>query len=179
MEPPKKITDSTLFREAMQGVKPLTCDTVPLQLPQPPPIPKQRYLDEMQVRELMLSEEYDPMDLETGEELLFVRAGVQHSIFNKLRRGQLSVTAELDLHGMFVRVAQAELAEFLTSCCKNKVRCARIVHGKGHGSWQKQPVLKKKLNSWLRQRDEVLAFCSTPPYDGGTGAVYVLLKVKH
>ncbi|MEE9156926.1 MAG: Smr/MutS family protein, partial [Gammaproteobacteria bacterium] len=38
------------------------------------------------------------------------------------------------------------------------------------------PVLKNKLNNWLRQRDEVLAFCSTRPVDGGTGAVYVLLK---
>jgi DNA-nicking Smr family endonuclease len=56
------------------------------------------------------------------------------------------------------------------------VRCARIVHGKGNGSWQKQPVLKVKLNHWLRQRDEVLAFCSARGNDGGTGAVYVLIK---
>jgi DNA-nicking Smr family endonuclease len=52
------------------------------------------------------------------------------------------------------------------------------VHGKGNGSWQKQPVLKNKLNQWLRQRDEVLAFCSARPCDGGTGAIYVLLKKR-
>jgi DNA-nicking Smr family endonuclease len=41
---------------------------------------------------------------------------------------------------------------------------------------QRRPVLKGKVNHWLQQRDEVLAFCSARPVDGGTGAVYVLLK---
>ncbi len=50
------------------------------------------------------------------------------------------------------------------------------MHGKGHGSLHKLPVLKTKVQGWLRQRDEVLAFCSARPVDGGTGAVYVLLK---
>jgi DNA-nicking Smr family endonuclease len=52
----------------------------------------------------------------------------------------------------------------------------RIIHGKGNGSVQRRPVLKGKVNHWLQQRDEVLAFCSARPVDGGTGAVYVLLK---
>jgi DNA-nicking Smr family endonuclease len=55
-------------------------------------------------------------------------------------------------------------------------RCVRIIHGKGKSSEGKLPVLKGKVNSWLRQRDEVIAFCSARPSDGGTGAVYVLLK---
>ena len=55
-------------------------------------------------------------------------------------------------------------------------RCVRIVHGKGLSSEGKLPVLKVKVNSWLRQKDDVLAFCSARPQDGGTGAVYVLLK---
>jgi DNA-nicking Smr family endonuclease len=54
----------------------------------------------------------------------------------------------------------------------------RIVHGKGYNSWQNQPVLKIQLNKWLRQCDEVLAFCSARQADGGTGAVYVLIKQK-
>jgi DNA-nicking Smr family endonuclease len=177
-KPKAQIDDSSLFREAMLGVKPLKHDKIPLTKPPPSPIPKQRYLDEQEVRQEMLSDNYDPSDVETGEELLFVRPGIQQSVLRKLRRGQFSVTAELDLHGMIVRVARSEVADFLRECQNRNVRCARIVHGKGYGSWQKQPVLKNKLNNWLRQRDEVLAFCSARQVDGGTGAVYVLIKQK-
>ncbi len=169
--------DHELFRQAMQGVRPLLSEVVPLNLPRPLPIPKQRYIDEALVRQDMLSEYYfDPAELETGEELLFTRAGIQHSIFEKLRRGHFSVDAELDLHGFIVREARKAVADFLRWCQVRNVRCARIVHGKGYNSWQKQPILKCKLNGWLRQRDEVLAFCSARPMDGGTGAVYVLIK---
>jgi DNA-nicking Smr family endonuclease len=69
--------------------------------------------------------------------------------------------------------------EFLHDCGHYNIRCARIVHGKGHGSWQKQPILKVKLSRWLRQHDAVLAFCSARPTDGGTGAVYVLIKKRY
>jgi DNA-nicking Smr family endonuclease len=54
----------------------------------------------------------------------------------------------------------------------------RIIHGKGRGSGE-QPVLKQKANQWLRQKDEVLAFVTAPRWDGGTGAVYVLLSGKY
>jgi len=174
----KDKSDSELFRQAMNGVKPLRCDKLPLSKPLPAPIPRQRYLDDVLVCKDMLSEYYDPALVETGEELLFLRPGIQHSVLNKLRRGHYSINAELDLHGMIVRVARAEVAKFLRDCKSNNNRCVRIVHGKGYGSWQKQPVLKNKLNKWLQQRDEVLAFCSARPVDGGTGAVYVLIKRK-
>lgn len=174
----KDKSDSRLFRETMRGVKPLKCDKVLLQPPPPLPIPKQRYLDEALVREEMLSDNFEHAELEIGEDLLFIRPGIQHSLLKKLRRGHFSVSAELDLHGMIVRVARVEVAMFLRECQELDIRCARIVHGKGYGSWQKQPVLKNKLNQWLRQRDEVLAFCSARQVDGGTGAVYVLIKRK-
>ena len=177
-----KVTENeaahALFQEAMQGVTPLQCDKVPFPKPRLTPFPKQRYLDEVLVHKDMLSENYDPAELETGEELIFVRPGVQRSVLQKLRRGHFSVSAELDLHGMVARVARVEVADFLRYCHHNNIRCARIVHGKGYGSWQKQPVLKNKLNHWLRQRDEVLAFCSARPVDGGTGAIYVLIKKR-
>ncbi len=171
-------SDIALFRQAMQGVKPLKCNKLPLTKPQPTPTPKQRYLDDESVYEDMLSEHYDPAELETGEELLFLRPGIQHSVMTKLRRGHYSINAELDLHGMVVRVARIEVVNFLRNCQNHNIRCVRIVHGKGYGSWQKQPILKNKLNRWLQQRDEVLAFCSARSMDGGTGAVYVLLKRK-
>ena len=56
------------------------------------------------------------------------------------------------------------------------MRCVRIVHGKGLGSRNREPVLKGKLRKWLPLRDEVLAFCQAPPYEGGSGAALVLLR---
>ncbi|EIJ42136.1 hypothetical protein BegalDRAFT_1237 [Beggiatoa alba B18LD] len=171
--------EQVLFRAMMEksGVVPNPPANRVLDMPpRPRPIPRQRFLETEQVKVDMLSDAYDPAELETGEELLFLRAGIQQSLFRRLRRGQLSVETELDLHGMTVPIAREAIAEFLRYCQSRNIRCVRIIHGKGYGSWQKQPILKVKVNHWLRQRDEVLAFCSARPVDGGTGAVYVLLK---
>jgi len=168
--------DWHLFRQAVQDVIPLYCDKVPLELPPPSTFPKQRFLDERQVLHDLLSEKFDPAEMETGDELLFLREGIQRSVLRKLRRGQFSINAELDLHGLIVSQAREAVVNFLHYCLDRGLRCVRIVHGKGYGSWQKQPVLKWKLNHWLRQRDEVLALCPARSIDGGTGAVYVLLK---
>jgi DNA-nicking Smr family endonuclease len=51
----------------------------------------------------------------------------------------------------------------------------RIIHGKGRRSDQQGPVLKPAVAAWLRRRNEVLAYCSARPVDGGSGALYVLL----
>ena len=83
---------------------------------------------------------------------------------------------ELDLHGMTVAEARPMLAEFIADSRQQRLRCVRIIHGKGFRSASAQPVLKGLVNNWLRQHDGVLAFCSARPADGGTGAVYVLLK---
>jgi DNA-nicking Smr family endonuclease len=93
----------------------------------------------------------------------------------KLRRGQFSSRAELDLHGLRSEEARRTVAEFLHAARERNLRCVRIIHGKGRGSGARGPVLKQKLGSWLRQRSEVLAFCSARPADGGSGALYVLL----
>jgi DNA-nicking Smr family endonuclease len=133
-------------------------------------------MDEAEVLRDLLSEQFDPLETETGEELSYIRPGLQHRTLRKLRRGMLVVDAELDLHGMSVPVARQAVANFLHECKRRHIQCARIIHGKGRGSRHRAPVLKQKVGGWLRQRDEVLAYCSARSYDGGTGAVYVLLK---
>ena len=169
--------DIALFRDAVKKARPLQQDKI-ARTPtrKPAPIPKQTLNDERLIREAMLSDEFDPADIETGEELLYVRPGIQHGLLRKLRRGQFSINDELDLHGMTVAVARNEVLGFIDHCRSKRTRCVRIIHGKGHGSPDKQPVLKVKLNRWLQQMDGVLAFCPARPMDGGTGAVYVLLK---
>lgn len=168
--------DIELFRQAVGPVTPLPHDKAEPHRSTPPPEPNFTRRDEAQVLEDLLSDGFEPADLETGEELWFVRPGLQHNLLRKLRRGQFSVGAELDLHGHTVAAARGAISEFLHRCSAAQIRCVRIIHGKGRGSRQRLPVLKHKVNNWLRQRDEVLAFCSARPVDGGTGAVYVLLR---
>jgi DNA-nicking Smr family endonuclease len=168
--------DTLLFRQTVGGVRPLTHDLADVKPPRPKPIPQQRLIDEREVLREMASGLFDGAEVETGEELIYFRPGIQHTVARKLRRGQYAVEAELDLHGYTVVEARAALAAFLHDAQAGGRRCVRIVHGKGHGSHGRQPVLKGKVNHWLRQIDAVLAFCSTRPAHGGTGAVYVLLK---
>lgn len=161
----------------MLDVRPLDLEVkIEEEKKKPSPRARQRELDEQQVLEDMLSDPIDLADVETGEELLFSRNGVQPAMMKKLRRGQFAIEAELDLHRMTSDEARIATATFLQLAKDAGKRCIRIVHGKGLGSPDKIPVLKTKLNHWLKQRNDVLAFCSARPVDGGTGAVYVLLR---
>jgi len=86
------------------------------------------------------------------------------------------IQSQLDLHGLDRHQAREALADFLASCVKRGVRCVRVIHGKGLGSKNREPVLKTKVKHWLTQREEVLAYCQARPVDGGSGALVVLLK---
>lgn len=110
------------------------------------------------------------------DKLYFKRPGIQQKLMEKLRRGQLRIEKQLDLHGMTVVTAEKSLNHFLESCQQNNYRCVRIIHGKGIGSTGRKPVIKNKLDEWLRINQDILAFCSAQAGDGGTGAVYVLLR---
>jgi len=169
-------TDEELFQAAMEGVRPLSQDRVVQAAPLPPPIPRQALADDQAVLDELLCDDYDPEALETGEELVYLRPGLQKRVLRKLRRGHYSLENELDLHGMTVPMAREALRQFFGYCRARDYRCVRIIHGKGRRSSNRGPVLKAKVDRWLRQRDDVLAFCSARPADGGNGAVYVLLR---
>ncbi len=171
-----KDPDADLFRESLSGVQPLKQDRITPPAKRPAPIPHQSMSDARDVIANLLSGDHDHAEIETGEELLFVRPGLRPSVVRKLRRGQYAIQAELDLHGLRVPDAHTLLKQFLRECRSQDRRCVRVVHGKGLGSDGKIPVLKGKLNVWLRRHRDVLAFCSARPNDGGTGAVYVLLR---
>lgn len=168
--------DRALFRAHVGDVTPLAHERAELTRRRPAPLPVHRWAEHRRVVRESLHGDCDPSEIETGEELLFARPGVRHSVLRRLRRGQLTVQRELDLHGLGVEAARAAVGGFLRTALADGLRCVRIVHGKGLGSPARRPVLKGKLAVWLRRRDEVLAYCSARPVDGGTGAVYVLLR---
>ena len=97
-------------------------------------------------------------------------------MLRRLRRGSFPIEAELDLHGLGQTHAHDLLGEFLERSGAAGLRCVRVVHGKGHRSGARGPVLKAAVNLWLRRRLDVMAFTSARTVDGGTGAVYVLLR---
>ena len=171
--------DSELFRREVGNVRPLRHDKITLRrLPVKPvkSISHQAQLEQRPPAHDMLSDDMDVETLETSDEMLFVRSGMQHGLLRKLRRGQFGINGQLDLHGLTIPEARHALAGFLHTRQARGAQCVVIIHGKGYGSQHKQPILKNKVNSWLQQHTEVLAFCSAQPADGGTGAVYVLLR---
>ena len=164
--------DLDLFRAEIQDAHPLPHQGPEPYRERPPPIPRPRPPELPEDGGTHLSES----EVETPEFLLFTRPGLQQRVLSDLQRGAIEVGLEVDLHGLTVEVARRVLAEFLTECGHRRVRCARIIHGKGTRSSGQQPTLKQKVNYWLRLHLEVLAFCSATRRDGGTGAVYVLLR---
>ncbi|MGC1520128.1 MAG: Smr/MutS family protein [Steroidobacteraceae bacterium] len=113
----------------------------------------------------------------TGDGVLsFQRAGVRIQSMRRLRRGLYPVEDELDLHGFNQAEARRRLAEFIARSRDGGCRCVRIVHGKGYRSGARGPVLKMAVNLWLRRHADVMAFVSARAIDGGSGAVYVLLR---
>jgi DNA-nicking Smr family endonuclease len=165
-----------LFKAAVKDARPLTSNRIFHQTPKPKPIPQQFIRDEQQALVDSLSDYFPSYELESGEELLYLREGQSPAVLSKLRRGHWVVQANLDLHGMISDEARATIATFLAECKKRGIRCVRIVHGKGLGSRNKEPILKNKVRHWLMQKDEVIAYAQARANDGGSGAVIVLLK---
>lgn len=174
--------ERTLFVRAAGDVKPLRehharHKRVHLAPEQPPPIPVQHRLDEQRVLQEAISDEFDAATLlDIDDALSFRRPGVGVDVTRKLRRGGWSIQGEIDLHGLRRDEAREALAAFLRDAGKRGWRCVRVVHGKGLGSPGKTPVLKGKVQSWLMQKDEVLAFVQARGDEGGAGAVVVLLR---
>jgi DNA-nicking Smr family endonuclease len=166
--------DRELFRKAVEGVRPLPKRAEPPAEPAPPPRARFRRADEAAVLEESLASNPEA-ESDTGEDLSFRRTSVSMPVFRRLKRGEYSVRDEIDLHGLTAVEARAALYEFLAEAVLADMRCVRVIHGKGRRSGHRGPVLKRKLGRWLQLREDVLAYCSARPVDGGTGAVYVLL----
>ncbi len=169
--------DRDLFRQTLADAKPLRTTRRAAEIIRKP-APRARFAraDEKAALRESLEADIDDTESHSGESLRFHRPSVGKRTMRKLARGSFSVRAEIDLHGMTVAEAKPRLSEFIDSCAREGKLCVRVVHGKGRGSGERGPVLKQKVNRWLRQWDAVLAFVSTRQVHGGTGAVYVLLR---
>lgn len=115
-----------------------------------------------------------------SDALDFAVPDLPHRTRSHLKRGQIAWEAGLDLHGHTLDEARDELERFLSESRQRRMRCVLVVHGKARGSMSRNmadyPVIKSHVNAWLREWPTVLAFCSARDLDGGTGAVYILLR---
>jgi DNA-nicking Smr family endonuclease len=144
--------------------------------PAPAPEPRQRLLDEQAALREAMSDEVDLESLLlTDDGLSYRRPEVGVDVVARLRKGHWAIQRQLDLHGLRRDEARDALAEFIRQTHRQGHRCLRVVHGKGHGSPGRQPVLKAKVQRWLAQRQEVIAFAQASGPQGGAGALIVLL----
>lgn len=179
--------DATLFRRAMQGVRPLKSS-------QRAPASRRKSRGRAAfaraeraavMRECVesvagpagaASAGTDLYELQPGDELHYRRHGVPETVMRRLRRGLYRIDAEIDLHGCTLAEAQERLAGFLREARTRRLHCVRVIHGKGLRSGNRGPVLKNAVNATLRRSNRVLAFVSARPLAGGTGATLVLLS---
>jgi DNA-nicking Smr family endonuclease len=149
---------------------------VPARKPRPPVAARQRERDEAAVMIEAISDEFDVESLlSTDDALSYRREGIAPEVVRKLRRGVWAIQAQLDLHGLRREEAREQLNRFVHDARRAGLRCVRVIHGKGNGSPGREPVLKRKVQTWLVQKKEVIAFTQARASDGGNGALLVLL----
>lgn len=176
---PPDMPDEELFGHAVRDVKALGWSDVPLQ--DRPPVEIQPQDDESEA--LRALEEF----IQNGDvaaELTpgYIEGAVQAKgrlYLNDLRSGRFSVQAWLDLHGMNRQEARFALDEFLLESVRESLSCVRVIHGRGRHSHKQQSVLKDLIQRWLGSRRlgrHVIAYTSARRYDGGDGAIYILLR---
>lgn len=159
------------FAELIGKVRRVEHDAVDLRPPRPPAARRYRADDAPATYRDDWSDAAETPDAEE-----FQRGGLQHSVMRKLRRGQIAPHDEIDLHGLTVDAARKHLARFLEHARSDRLTCVRVIHGKGLRSPRSTAVLKPRVRHWLRHDDRVLAYVPAQRRDGGSGALYVLLR---
>ncbi len=177
-----KDDDNIDFQDALSNIRPLNQDK---HKPFTPGIKLRKKRPSEHDTPLPAPYEYDfnLIDQESwvsGEDpVLFKQSGLQQKIMNELRRGTYPIEARLDLHRLTAGEAMAYVDDFLSHCTCESIRCALIIHGKGSMSRNGKPIIKNILIAHLRHNSHVLAYHSARPKDGGTGALYVLIRASH
>ncbi len=169
--------ERNLFTRAVGQVQPIAAKPrVQVNIPAPVPRRLQQDIDDAAALQESMSDEFDVSTLlDVDDQMSFRRPGIGTDVTRKLRKGEWSIPGQIDLHGLRSDEARNAVGQFIRDAKRMGWRCVRVVHGKGLGSPGKEPVLKSKVQRWLVQKNEVLAFVQAKPSDGGAGALVVLL----
>jgi len=168
--------EQQLFALTVGPVVAMRAVSIPPPRPRAPAAARQRERDEAAVMLEAISDEFDVESLlDTDDALSYRSADIGPEVVRKLRRGVWAIQAQLDLHGLRREEARERLNRFVHDAKRAGLRCVRVIHGKGNGSPGREPVLKRKVQTWLVQKKEVIAFTQARASDGGNGALLVLL----
>lgn len=170
--------DKTLFRQMMNDVKPLQkSNKVEQHTPKiTTSFPKKKQLfPSPTLTETIYLSDYYQNEVQTNTILSYCSHSIPSKRFRELKTGQIFWQARLDLHGLRPDAAKESLQQFILTHSALEHRCLLIIHGKGSHRGE-TPILKNLVNHWLPQFPQVLAFHSALAKDGGSGALYVLLK---
>jgi DNA-nicking Smr family endonuclease len=181
--PPRSEDGEELFRAAVRGAVPIPASARDRTAPATPRAsPMGRIREEAaalaELTDLVAGvASFDISD--TDEHVEGIVAGLDPRLLRRLRAGELAHQAHLDLHGLNAEEAKEAVHAFVLHSMKVGRRCILVVHGRGRNSPDQRPVLKDRLKQWLTRGElgrRVLAFSSARSYDGGSGAMYVLLR---
>jgi len=182
-KPTLSAADKALFKQAVMGTTPLHHDTVIPHAVNHKPSPSSIRIHQQQTivtnhpeNTIVIEDSPITTNITANQSLCFARTGIQIGVLKKLKRGHYTPVATLDLHGKTRTEAREALQQFLMASSHAHHRYVRIIHGKGSSSDTPHAILKTGVNHWLKQHPLILAFCSAPRRDGGTGAIYALLK---
>jgi len=164
--------DSALFRQHVRGIRPRQYNTVFLRRS---PAGARSPAPETGTPHSVHDYDDHPVD-PLPEYVSFVNAGLQHKTMKRLQQGRIASESTLDLHGLTRRQAVRALELFLHQSQNLQRRCVTVIHGKGYRSMSGTAVLKSTIIAMLQRDSRIVAFCSAIPRDGGTGALYLLLK---
>ena len=103
-------------------------------------------------------------------------AGIDRATAERLKRGRYPVEGRLDLHGMTQAEAHRALSGFVAGSRALGRRCVLVITGHGRISGG---ILKAAVPRWLAEaelRRHLLAINPAQPRDGGSAALYLLLR---
>ena len=183
-EPDREPDEARYFLEAMSNVKPLSGSRKTVtRTPNPNMRPAHPVRDGELETMMHLSDLVSgaaEMDITFSDEYIEGSVhGFSRKLMQKLKKGRFPVQDYADLHGLTKQDAEVRLRDFLLQSNRLGLRCVLVVHGRGLNSEDHIPVLKERLPLWLNRgpiKKIVLAFSTARPYDGGTGAIYILLR---
>ena len=125
---------------------------------------------------IILKLSFRPRNMIENNIIANCKPGFQKKKFQKLKKGEIPITFQIDLHGKTLIEAENYLDVVLPKCQIDGDLVGIIIHGKGYNSGEGGPKLKSFVAQYLDYNPHVLAYHSTTQRDGGTGAVYILLK---
>ncbi len=183
-EPPKKPDETRFFLEAMSNVRPLSTGKDTFARPPNPDIRPAHPVKDDDLEALAhlsdLISGNAEMDITFSDEYIEGSVpGFSRKLMRRLKKGQFPIQDYIDLHGLKKQEAEIRIRDFLLKSQRLGLRCVLVVHGRGLNSENNIPVLKERLPIWLNRspvKKIVLAFSTARTYDGGTGAIYILLR---